>query len=162
MVDGVLLLVGAVEGPMPQTRLSRKAPPSSFPDRGGEQGSRPGARPEWVVNQTFFFRQARRERDQLDFPVVYASALFGYARKELDHESTDMAPLFDAILKYVPVRDEDPDAPLQLQACRSTTRATSARSARPHPPRPAEGGADCCCCRTTSRQRSIRSSCSGA
>ena len=120
MVDGVLLLVDAVEGPMPQTRfVTRKALALGLkPIVVVNKIDRPGARPEWVVNQTFdLFDKLGANEDQLDFPVVYASALLGFAKKELDHESTDMAPLFDAILKYVPVRDEDPDAPLQLQIC---------------------------------------------
>jgi GTP-binding protein len=120
MVDGVLLLVDAVEGPMPQTRfVTRKALALGLkPIVVVNKVDRPGARPEWVVNQTFdLFDKLGASEDQLDFPVVYASALLGYAKKELDHESTDMAPLFEAILKYVPVRDEDPDAPLQLQIC---------------------------------------------
>jgi GTP-binding protein len=120
MVDGVLLLVDAVEGPMPQTRfVTRKALAQGLkPIVVVNKVDRPGARPEWVVNQTSdLFDKLGASEDQLDFPVVYASALFGYAKKQLDHESTDMAPLFDAILKYVPVRDEDPDAPLQLQIC---------------------------------------------
>jgi GTP-binding protein len=120
MVDGVLLLVDAVEGPMPQTRfVTRKALALGLkPIVVVNKVDRPGARPEWVVNQTFdLFDKLGASEDQLDFPVVYASALLGYAQKELDHESGDLAPLFDAILKYVPVRDEDPDAPLQLQIC---------------------------------------------
>ena len=120
MVDGVLLLVDAVEGPMPQTRfVTRKALALGLkPIVVVNKIDRPGARPDWVVNQTFdLFDKLGANEDQLDFPVVYASALLGYAKKELDHESTDMAPLFDAILKHVPVRDEDPDAPLQLQIC---------------------------------------------
>src|SRR5688572_25850603 len=120
MVDGVLLLVDAVEGPMPQTRfVTRKALALGLkPIVVVNKIDRPGARPEWVVNQTFdLFDKLGASEDQLDFPVIYASALLGYAKKELDHESTDMAPLFDAIIKYVPVRDEDPDAPLQLQIC---------------------------------------------
>ncbi len=120
MVDGVLLLVDAVEGPMPQTRfVTRKALALGLkPIVVVNKVDRPGARAQWVVNQTFdLFDKLGASEDQLDFPVVYASALLGYAKKELDHESTDMAPLFEAILKYVPVRDEDPDAPLQLQIC---------------------------------------------
>ena len=71
-----------------------------------------------MVNQTFdLFDKLGATEEQLDFPVIYASALLGCATKELEHESTDLAPLFEAILKYVPVRDEDPDAPLQLQIC---------------------------------------------
>src|SRR3954454_25214244 len=120
MVDGVLVLVDAVEGPMPQTRfVTRKALALGLkPIVVVNKVDRPGARPEWVVNQTFdLFDKLGASEGQLDFPVVYASALLGYAKKELDHENSDMAPLFDAILKYVPVRDEDSDAPLQLQIC---------------------------------------------
>jgi GTP-binding protein len=120
MVDGVLLLVDAVEGPMPQTRfVTRKALALGLkPIVVVNKVDRPGARAEWVVNQTFdLFDKLGASEDQLDFPVVYASALLGYAKKELDHEGLDMQPLFEAILKYVPVRDEDPEAPLQLQIC---------------------------------------------
>jgi GTP-binding protein len=120
MVDGVLLLVDAVEGPMPQTRfVTRKALALGLkPIVVVNKVDRPGARPDWVVNQTFdLFDKLGATEDQLDFPVVYASALLGYATRELDHEGIDMQPLFEAILKYVPVRDEDPDAPLQLQIC---------------------------------------------
>jgi GTP-binding protein len=120
MVDGVLLLVDAVEGPMPQTRfVTRKALALGLkPIVVVNKVDRPGARADWVVNQTFdLFDKLGATEDQLDFPVIYASALLGYATKELDHEGIDMQPLFEAILKYVPVRDEDPDAPLQLQIC---------------------------------------------
>jgi len=120
MVDGVLLLVDAVEGPMPQTRfVTRKALALGLkPIVVVNKIDRPGARPEWVVNQTFdLFDKLGATEDQLDFPVVYASALLGFARNQLNQESGDMQPLFEAILEHVPVRDEDPDAPLQLQIC---------------------------------------------
>src|ERR687896_602422 len=120
MVDGVLLLVDAVEGPMPQTRfVTRKALAHGLkPIVVVNKVDRPGARPDWVVNQTFdLFDKLGASEDQLDFPVVYASALLGYATKELDHEGLDMQPLFEAILEHVPVRDEDPEGPLQLQIC---------------------------------------------
>jgi len=120
MVDGVLLLVDAVEGPMPQTRfVTRKALALGLkPIVVVNKVDRPGARPEWVVNQTFdLFDKLGATEDQLDFPVVYASALLGFAKTELSEESKDMGPLFEAILEHVPVRDEDPDAPLQLQIC---------------------------------------------
>ena len=120
MVDGVLLLVDAVEGPMPQTRfVTRKALALGLkPIVVVNKVDRPGARPEWVVNQTFdLFDKLGATEDQLDFPVVYASALLGFAKNELNQESTDLQPLFEAILEHVPVRDEDPDAPLQLQIC---------------------------------------------
>jgi GTP-binding protein len=120
MVDGVLLLVDAVEGPMPQTRfVTRKALALGLkPIVVVNKVDRPGARAQWVVNQTFdLFDKLGATEDQLDFPVVYASALLGYAKNDLSQESRDMQPLFEAILEHVPVRDEDPDAPLQLQIC---------------------------------------------
>ena len=120
MVDSVLLLVDAVEGPMPQTRfVTRKALALGLkPIVVVNKIDRPGARPDWVVNQTFdLFDKLGATEEQLDFPVVYASALNGYATLDLSQASTDMRPLFDAILKHVPVRDADPDAPLQLQIC---------------------------------------------
>ncbi len=120
MVDSVLLLVDAVEGPMPQTRfVTRKALALGLkPIVVVNKVDRPGARPDWVVNQTFdLFDKLGATEAQLDFPVVYASALNGYATMNLNEPSTDLRPLFEAILKYVPVRDADPDAPLQLQIC---------------------------------------------
>ncbi len=120
MVDGVLLLVDAVEGPMPQTRfVTRKALALGLkPIVVVNKVDRPGARPDWVVNQTFdLFDKLGAAEEQLDFPVIYASALLGFAKKHLDDEGKDMRPLFEAILEHVPVRDEDPDAPLQLQIC---------------------------------------------
>jgi GTP-binding protein len=120
MVDGVLLLVDAVEGPMPQTRfVTRKALALGLkPIVVVNKVDRPGARPDWVVNQTFdLFDKLGAAEEQLDFPVVYASALHGYARNALSDKGTDMQPLFEAILEHVPVRDEDPEAPLQLQIC---------------------------------------------
>src|SRR3954463_5929929 len=120
MVDGVLLLVDAVEGPMPQTRfVTRKALALGLkPIVVVNKVDRPGARPEWVVNHTFeLFDKLGATEEQLDFPVIYASALLGFAKKELNEESTDMRALFEAILQYVPVRDENPEEPLQLQIC---------------------------------------------
>ena len=120
MVDGVLLLVDAVEGPMPQTRfVTRKALAQGLkPIVVVNKVDRPGARPDWVVNQTFdLFDKLGASEDQLDFPVIYASALLGYAKSSLDEEGKDMKPLFEAILEHIPVRDEDPEGPLQLQIC---------------------------------------------
>jgi GTP-binding protein len=120
MVDGVLLLVDAVEGPMPQTRfVTRKALAQGLkPIVVVNKVDRPGARPDWVVNQTFeLFDKLGAAEDQLDFPVVYASALQGWSTLEAGKTGTDMQPLFDAILRHVPVRDDDPDGPLQLQIC---------------------------------------------
>ncbi|MBU6492212.1 MAG: translational GTPase TypA [Burkholderiales bacterium] len=118
MVDSVLLLVDAVEGPMPQTRfVTRKALALGLkPIVVVNKIDRPGARPEWVINQTFdLFDKLGATDDQLDFPVVYASALNGYASLDPTVREGDMRPLFEAILEHVPVRPADPDAPLQLQ-----------------------------------------------
>jgi GTP-binding protein len=120
MVDGVLLLVDAVEGPMPQTRfVTRKALALGLkPIVVVNKIDRPGARPDWVMNHTFdLFDKLGATEEQLDFPVVYASALLGFAKNDLKDEATDLSALFEAILKYVPVRDENPDEPLQLQIC---------------------------------------------
>ena len=119
MVDGVLLLVDAVEGPMPQTRfVTRKALAHGLkPIVVVNKVDRPGARSDWVVNQTFdLFDKLGASEDQLDFPVIYASALEGWA-SPTQERGADMAPLFEAILKHVPMRDENPDEPLQLQIC---------------------------------------------
>jgi len=118
MVDGVLLLVDAVEGPMPQTRfVTKKALALGLrPIVVINKVDRDGARPDWVINKTFdLFDKLGATEEQLDFPVVYASALNGYATLDLAKPSTDMRPLFDAVLKNVPAPDTDVDAPLQLQ-----------------------------------------------
>jgi GTP-binding protein len=120
MVDSVLLLVDAVEGPMPQTRfVTRKALALGLkPIVVVNKIDRPGARPDWVVNHTFdLFDKLGATEAQLDFPVIYASALNGYATNDLNVPSENMRPLFEAILQYVPVRDANPDLPLQLQIC---------------------------------------------
>lgn len=124
MADGVLLLVDAVEGPMPQTRfVTRKALAQGLkPIVVVNKIDRPGARPDWVVNQTFdLFDKLGATEDQLDFPVIYASALNGFAGTTTDLDELrkigNMRAVFDAILKYVPVRDDDPDGALQLQIC---------------------------------------------
>lgn len=118
MVDSVLLLVDAVDGPMPQTRfVTRKALALGLnPIVVINKVDRPSARTEWVVNQTFeLFDKLGANDEQLDFPVVYASALNGYASLDPETREGTMDPLFEAILRYVPVRDDDPDGPLQLQ-----------------------------------------------
>ena len=118
MVDGVLLLVDAVEGPMPQTRfVTKKALALGLrPIVVINKVDRDGARSDWVINQTFdLFDKLGATEEQMDFPVVYASALNGYATLDLAKPSTDMRPLFDAVLKNVPAPDTDVDAPLQLQ-----------------------------------------------
>ncbi|MFZ9410461.1 MAG: translational GTPase TypA [Burkholderiaceae bacterium] len=120
MVDGVLLLVDAVEGPMPQTRfVTRKALALGLkPIVVVNKIDRPGARSDWVVSATFdLFDKLGATEEQLDFPVVYASALNGFATMDHTKTSDTMRPLFDAILKYVPQREDDPDGPLQLQIC---------------------------------------------
>ncbi len=120
MVDSVLLLVDAVEGPMPQTRfVTRKALALGLkPIVVVNKIDRPGARPDWVVSHTFdLFDKLGATEEQLDFPVVYASALNGWATLDYNKKEENMRPLFEAILKHVPVREADPDAPLQLQIC---------------------------------------------
>jgi GTP-binding protein len=119
MVDGVLLLVDAVEGPMPQTRfVTKKALALGLrPIVVINKVDRPGARPDWVIDQTFdLFDKLGATEEQLDFPVVYASALNGYATLDLAKPSSDMRPLFDAVLKNVPApAASEIDEPLQLQ-----------------------------------------------
>lgn len=118
MVDGVLLLVDAVEGPMPQTRfVTRKALALGLkPIVVVNKIDRPGARPDFVVNTTFdLFDKLGANDEQLDFPVIYASGLSGYAGLTDDIRDGDMRPLFDAILQYVPQRQDNTEGPLQLQ-----------------------------------------------
>ena len=118
MVDGVLLLVDAVEGPMPQTRfVTKKALALGLrPIVVVNKVDRPGARPEYVVNATFdLFDKLGATDEQLDFPIIYASGLSGYAGLVDTVREGDMKPLFNAILEHVPSRDDDVDAPLQLQ-----------------------------------------------
>jgi GTP-binding protein len=118
MVDGVVVLVDAVEGPMPQTRfVTKKALQKGLkPVVVVNKIDRPGARPDWVVNQTFdLFDKLGANDEQLDFPVVYASALQGVATLDLRQPGTDMRPLFDTILKHVPQPRFDSEGPLQLQ-----------------------------------------------
>ncbi len=120
MVDSVLLLVDAVEGPMPQTRfVTRKALALGLkPIVVVNKIDRPGARPDWVINHTFdLFDKLGATEEQLDFPIVYASALEGWATEDLAQKSDNLKPLFEAILKNVPVRADDPNGPLQLQIC---------------------------------------------
>src|SRR5579862_2968943 len=117
MVDSVLLLVDAVEGPMPQTRfVTRKALAQGLkPIVVVNKVDRPGARPDWVINHTFdLFDKLGATEEQLDFPIVYASGLNGYASLDASARDGDMRPLFEAILEHVPVRPADPEAPLQL------------------------------------------------
>lgn len=120
MVDGVILLVDAVEGPMPQTRfVTRKALELGLkPIVVINKIDRPGARPDYVINETFdLFDKLGATDEQLDFPILYASGLAGYASLDEGVYEGDMRPLFEAIIKYVPQRDDDADGPLQLQIC---------------------------------------------
>ncbi|MBU3555023.1 translational GTPase TypA [Polynucleobacter sp. UB-Piko-W3] len=118
MVDGVLLLVDAVEGPMPQTRfVTKKALALGLkPIVVINKVDRPGARCDYVINATFeLFDKLGATEEQLDFPIIYASGLNGYAGMTEDVREGDMRPLFDAVLEHVPVRDDNPDGPLQFQ-----------------------------------------------
>lgn len=118
MVDSVVLLVDAVEGPMPQTTfVTKKALAQGLkPIVVVNKIDRMGARPDWVVDQTFdLFDRLGATDDQLDFPVVFASALNGWAHMDSETVGTDMSPLFQTIVDHAPVPDVDPDGPLQLQ-----------------------------------------------
>ncbi len=118
MVDSVLLLVDAVDGPMPQTRfVTRKAFALGLrPIVVINKVDRPGARPGWVLDQTFdLFDKLGATEEQLDFPVVYASALYGYASLDSTVREGDMTPLFEAILQHTPPPAVDPDGPFQMQ-----------------------------------------------
>ncbi|MBR3258181.1 MAG: GTP-binding protein, partial [Eggerthellaceae bacterium] len=120
MADGALLIVDAFEGPMPQTRFVLK--------HALAQGlriilvvnkiDRPGSRPEEVVNEVFDLMVELDASDaQLDFPIIYASAIGGYARYEVDDANNNMIPLLDTILAEVPAPEVDPDGPLAMQIC---------------------------------------------
>ncbi len=119
MVDGVLLLVDAVEGPMPQTRfVTNKALALGLkPVVVVNKVDRDGARADWVVNRTFeLFDKLGASEEQLDFPVVYASALQGWASHDARTRGADMRPLFEAILEHVPApRDDNVAGPLQMR-----------------------------------------------
>jgi len=118
MVDGVLLLVDAVEGPMPQTRfVTRKALALGLKAIVVvNKIDRPGARPGWVIDQTFeLFDKLGATDEQLDFPVIYASALQGWASTDYTERRPDMSALFEAVLTHVPPPATEADAPLQLQ-----------------------------------------------
>jgi len=118
MVDSVLLLVDAVDGPMPQTRfVTQKAFARDFvPLVVINKVDRPGARPGWALDQTFeLFDRLGATDAQLDFPVIYASALDGYAATSPDVREGDMIPLFEAIVARVPPPQVDEEGPLQLQ-----------------------------------------------
>ena len=118
MVDSVLLLIDAVDGPMPQTRFVTK--------KAFEQGlnpivvinkiDRPSARPDWVIDQVFdLFDQLGATEEQLDFPVIYASALGGYASENDNVREGDMTPMFELIVNKVPAPNVNLDGPFQMQ-----------------------------------------------
>ncbi len=118
MVDCVLLLVDAVDGPMPQTRfVTQKAFEQGLnPILVVNKVDRPGARPHWVMDQVFeLFDNLGGTDEQLDFPVIYASALNGIAGVEPDEMADDMTPLFQMIVDKVKAPDVDPEGPLQMQ-----------------------------------------------
>nr|WP_101132533.1 translational GTPase TypA [Neisseria meningitidis] len=118
MVDCVVLLVDAQEGPMPQTRfVTKKALALGLkPIVVINKIDKPSARPSWVIDQTFeLFDNLGATDEQLDFPIVYASGLSGFAKLEETDESNDMRPLFDTILKYTPAPSGSADETLQLQ-----------------------------------------------
>ncbi|MGB1906080.1 MAG: translational GTPase TypA [Spongiibacter sp.] len=118
MVDSVLLLVDAVDGPMPQTRFvtSKAFERGLKPILVVNKVDRPGSRPDWVIDQVFdLFDRLGATDEQLDFPIIYASALNGVAGPEADQLADDMTPLFQMIVDRVPVPAVDVDGPLQMQ-----------------------------------------------
>jgi len=118
MVDSVLLLVDAVDGPMPQTRfVTQKAFAQGLhPIVVINKIDRPGARPDWVMDQVFdLFDNLGATDEQLDFPIVYASALNGIAGNDPEAMADDMTPLFEAIVKHVHAPRVDADGPFQMQ-----------------------------------------------
>ncbi len=118
MADSVLLLVDAVDGPMPQTRfVTQKALARGFrPIVVINKVDRTGARPHWVLDRTFdLFDRLGATDEQLDFPVVYASALNGYSSLDADCHNGDMRPLFQTIIDKVPPPEVDPEGPFQMQ-----------------------------------------------
>jgi GTP-binding protein len=118
MVDSVLLLVDAVDGPMPQTRfVTQKAFQCGLnPILVVNKIDRPGARPDWVVDQVFdLFDRLGATEKQLDFPIVYASALQGFATMDLNKPSTDLTPLFETIAREVPPPPAELEGAFQMQ-----------------------------------------------
>lgn len=118
MVDSVLLLVDAVDGPMPQTRfVTQKAFARGLnPIVVINKVDRPGARPDWVIEQVFdLFDNLGATNEQLDFPIIYTSALLGYATLDLAQKSSDMEPLFKTIVERVPAPKVDLNGPFQMQ-----------------------------------------------
>jgi len=118
MVDSVLILVDAMDGPMPQTRfVTQKAFAMGFkPIVVVNKIDRPGARPDWVIDQVFdLFDKLGATNEQLDFPIVYASALHGYASLDDAAREGDMTPLYEAIMKHVSPPEVDREGPFQMR-----------------------------------------------
>ena len=118
MVDTVLILVDAMDGPMPQTRfVTQKAFAMGFkPIVVVNKIDRPGSRPDWVVEQVWdLFDRLGATPEQMDFPIVYASALNGYASLDADTREGDMTPLYEAIMKHAPKPEVDPEGPFQMR-----------------------------------------------
>ncbi len=118
MVDSVLILVDAMDGPMPQTRfVTQKAFAMGFkPIVVVNKIDRPGARPDWVIDQVFdLFDKLGATNEQLDFPIVYASALHGYASLDDAAREGDMTPLYEAIMQHVSPPDVDPEGAFQMR-----------------------------------------------
>jgi GTP-binding protein len=118
MVDSVLLLVDAVDGPMPQTRFvtSKAFEQGLHPIVVVNKVDRPGARPDWVVDQVFdLFDRLGATEEQLDFPVIFASAIEGIAGLDHENMAADMQPLFETVIEHVPAPKVNSDGPLQLQ-----------------------------------------------
>ncbi|HEU4671226.1 MAG TPA: translational GTPase TypA [Dyella sp.] len=118
MVDTVLILVDAMDGPMPQTRfVTQKAFAMGFkPIVVINKIDRPGSRPEWVVEQVWdLFDRLGATPEQMDFPIVYASALNGYASLDENAREGDMTPLYEAIMKHAPRPEVDPEGPFQMR-----------------------------------------------
>ena len=118
MVDSVLLLVDAVDGPMPQTRfVTQKAFEKGLkPIVVINKVDRPGARPDWVMDEVFdLFDRLGATEEQLDFPIIYSSALNGVAGDDPDNMADDMTPLFKMITERVPAPDVNKDGPFQMQ-----------------------------------------------
>ena len=167
MVDGVLLLVDAVEGPMPQTRfVTKKALALGLkPIVVVNKVDRPGARADYVVNATFdLFDKLGATEEQLDFPVVYRvrPERLGDARPKGASVGTDLAPLFDAMLEHVPAHEGDPTHRCSCRSARSTTRPTSAASASAASTRARSSRCRTCACtaaRTARRSRRASTRC---
>jgi GTP-binding protein len=145
MVDSVLLLVDAQEGPMPQTRFvtSKAFEHGLRPIVVVNKIDKPGARPDWVIDQVFdLFDRLGATDEQLDFPIIYASAINGYAGLENTVRDGDMTPLFEAIVEHCPVPDVDPEGPFQMQVSTLLRRRDRRRAypARRREAEPASGG----------------------